>query len=95
MQLEWWQWALTLLGVAVVSPIVNRFWSTWWDERRHRRKKTQKLLTEDAFKTVFNESILPDLVRQVQTMIEAQIRARVHARYLKRSHDSDVSPSPF
>lgn len=78
MDLDWWQWALTLVTVGVVVPVFSLVLNNWWA----RRKQTRKVLTEDAFKRVFNESILPDLERSIKDRIEGEIRARVHARYL-------------
>ena len=81
---EWWLWALTLSVVAFVAPILNLALSNWWA----RRKPNQQNLTEYAVRKLFNESIMPDLERNLTSMIETQIRTQVHARYLRRQHDS-------
>ena len=74
----WWLWALTLVVVALIAPVLNLMLDNWWA----KRKNTQKVLTEDAFRKLFNESILPDLERNLTNMIETQIRAQVGTRYL-------------
>ena len=103
--LSWWQWLGSLLLVTAVSPVITRLVDRW----ANRKEKQRRLLTEDAFRTFFNESILPDLERTIRTIIERSIlpdlrrtirtiteeelRARVQARHLRRRHD-DLGPQP-
>ena len=53
-----------------------------------KRRRIQRVVTEDAFKELFNESVLPDLERYIKGMTEELIRVNVQARYLKQ-HDSN------
>lgn len=79
--MEWWQFILAVAAASLLSTGVAAL-GRWW---MARRKKTKKLLTEDAFKKFFDESILPDLTTNIDKMIEERIRTlRATDSYLGR-----------
>ena len=86
-----WQFVLAVVTASLVSSgllAVGR----WWMERR---RKTKKLLTEDAFKRVFDESILPGLTTTIEGMIEERIRAvRATGQYVNLRPTPPVHAPP-
>lgn len=79
--MEFWEYASVAVGVVVLTQGFTSL-RNWWAGHKKKQEETQELLTEKAFKKFFNESILPDLERRLNAMIEDRIRARVQARYL-------------
>ena len=64
--MDWWEYVPAVAAASLLSTGLATV-GRWWMERR---KKTKKLLTEDAFKSFFDESILPDLATTIDRMIE-------------------------
>lgn len=82
---EWWNNGVVVAVVAVALSQGAASLRNW----RRKREQTQKLLTHEAFKEFFDESILPGLERTIRDMIEEQIRARRQAQDLRRHYWGD------
>ena len=76
---DWWNNGVVVAVVAVALAQGATSLRNW----KKKRDEMQKVLTREAFKDLFETSILPDLERTIKNMVEEQIRARVHARALK------------
>lgn len=71
---EWALWAGSLLVIAIVPLTVNR----WLDKRKEekaKKERDQQILTEQSFKTFFDEQILPGLTHLIKSLIADQLRA--------------------
>ncbi len=91
--MAWWQFAGALVLGGIVSTLAGIFIPRWLD----KRQETKQLLTEEGFKKLFNDTILPDLTNTIEEMIEERIRTTRATDGYVRLRQTPVPPDepPF
>lgn len=79
MQLEWWQWLVSLLTVAAFTQGLT-WLREWRVNRKAQRQETEQFSTEKWFKGFFEKEVMPGLEIRLKNLVIEEIRAARRAR---------------